>query len=174
MNIRTAETDEKDKIRRFYNHMIELNEGTEHDIGWKKDVYPAEDLLTESLQNGELYIGENDGHPVAAMILNGECPPEYDRVQWKVSCSSNEVLAIHVLSVTPEEFGKGYAKDMVRFAVERARQKQCRAIRLDVIEGNEAAAGLYLKEGFEYIEDIQIYYEVTGTKTFRVFEYPIL
>lgn len=173
MNIRRARWEEKRPIRDFYNHLIIKNAGTIHDIGWKVDQYPSEELLRQALERGELYVGENNGVLVCVMILNSRGGMEYDTVHWKISCGRDDFLVIHALGVAPEEFGKGYARQMVRFAVDTARQRQKKAIRLDVIEGNESAARLYLEEGFEFIENIKMYYAVTGERTFGMYEYRV-
>ena len=157
MNIRRARWEEKRPIRDFYNHLIIKNAGTIHDIGWKVDQYPSEELLRQALERGELYVGENNGVLVCVMILNSRGGMEYDTVHWKISCGRDDFLVIHALGVAPEEFGKGYARQMVRFAV----------------EGNESAARLYLEEGFEFIENIKMYYAVTGERTFGMYEYRV-
>lgn len=173
MKIRIAKAKEKTSIREFYNSIIIRNAGTIHDIGWKVDQYPSEEVLQQALENENLYVGENNSNYVSVMILNDNFCPEYNAVHWNVPCEKKETLVIHALAVDPNESGKGYAKQMVRFALDSAKKLQKKAVRLDVIAGNHAAEQLYLQEGFRFIENIQMYYAVTGEKTFGMYEYTI-
>ena len=45
-----------------------------------------------------------------------------------------------------------------------------KALRLDVIENNTAAEGLYQKLGFRYIQTKTLFYEVVGEMTFKMYE----
>ena len=42
---------------------------------------------------------------------------------------------------------------------------------LDVIDTNDKACKLYLNAGFEERDQIQMFYEVVGTRTFTMMEY---
>ncbi len=48
MKIRVANSKEKKSIRDFYNSIIVRNAGTIHDIGWKVDQYPSEEVLQQA------------------------------------------------------------------------------------------------------------------------------
>jgi len=48
MKIRVANSKEKKSIRDVYNSIIVRNAGTIHDIGWKVDQYPSEEVLQQA------------------------------------------------------------------------------------------------------------------------------
>ena len=52
------------------------------------------------------------------------------------------------LYVSPEYRGRGIGTHLVEFAIERAREKGCRLIKLDTNEDNRSAVNLYRKLGF--------------------------
>ncbi len=77
-------------------------------------------------------------------------------------------MVIHMLGVHSDFAGKGLARKMVRFAVEEAKSRGMKAIRLDVLEGNLPAERLYVSEGFVYVDTLQLFYEDTGRTNFNL------
>ena len=77
-------------------------------------------------------------------------------------------MVIHMLGVHSDFAGKGLARKMVRFAVEEAKNRGMKAIRLDVLEGNLPAEKLYVSEGFVYVDTLQLFYEDTGRTNFNL------
>ena len=83
------------------------------------------------------------------------------------------MTVIHALAVHPAHRGKGYAKEMVRFVVDRARENRQRAIRLDVLQRNRPARALYSGMGFRYCHTLRMFYEDVGWAAFDLYEYPL-
>ena len=79
-------------------------------------------------------------------------------------------MVIHALGVHPRFGGKGLGARMVEAAIAIARESGIKAIRLDVLEGNEPARRIYLACGFESITSVQMFYENTGLANFELFE----
>ena len=129
-------------VRGFYHSMIDAMAGSTVYVGWKKDIYPAPEFLKNAIESGELYL----------------------------AAELSEVMVIHALGVHPAYSGKGYAKALVRKAIELAREGGIKAIRLDVLEGNTPAEQLYLGFGFQYMTTLRMYYEDTGWTNFRLYE----
>lgn len=67
--------------------------------------------------------------------------------------------------------GMGLGTFLVKNIVLYAKQKNIKAIHLDVIDKNTLADKLYIKAGFKYISTEEIFYEVVGTRQFRMYEY---
>ena len=173
MIITPATPDQYDSVRAFYHSMIDAMASSTVYVGWKKDIYPAPGFLKESIQMGELYLVLEDDQIVAAMIFNHECNESYQRFEWQTAANDSEIMVIHALGVHPHFFGKGYAKALVRKAIDLATEKRMKAIRLDVLEGNIPAENLYLGFGFQYMTMLRMYYEDTGWTNFKLFEYEI-
>lgn len=148
-------------------------EGTEFHPGWKKSVYPSEEFIRTSLENGELYAARLEGTMAAAMVLNHTCTPGYETIAWTVQAEPEDVSAIHALGVLPACQGKGVAGAMVREAVRLAREAGQKALRLDVLSGNLPAQKLYTAAGFQYRGTIQLFYEDTGPADFLLYELPL-
>lgn len=170
MNIRNAKIEEFNKIRAFYHEMTDWLETAPYGPGWKKDIYPSPEELTDALENGELWVCEENGEYIASMILNSHSQEEYARVEWGVDAKGDEVLLIHALGVKPEYHGKGVSRKMVEFAIERARKGGYKAMRLDVLDGNLPAERLYPKFNFRLVAALEMFYEDTGLTLYKLYE----
>ncbi len=160
-------------VREFYYAVIDGVGDSDDSVGWKKDIYPAPDFLHDSICNGELLVAEDQGTIVGAMVLNHQYNEEYRKIQWPTRAEDSEVTVIHALGIRPSHRGKGYAKQLVHFAVDHARKHQQKVIRIDVLKGNKSAKKLYTGMGFRYIHTLPMFYEDTGWTEFDLYEYPL-
>lgn len=170
MDIHKAEAADYQTVRAFYHTLIDAAGNVTDSVGWKKDIYPAPDFLEDSIRNGELFIGVEQGEIIAAMVLNHKGNDGYREFTWPTEAADSEVTVIHALGVHPAHTGKGHAKRMVRFAFEYARKHRQRVIRLDVLKGNAAAKGLYMAMGFACLHTLPMFYEDTGWTDFELYE----
>lgn len=171
--IRAAAAADYPAVRDFYYDLTDALEQAEFSPGWKKDIYPEQAFLRDSIARGELYLGEEDGQLLCCMIVNHDCNDGYRGIRWAVEATADQVLVIHALGVHPGHMGQGLAKRMVRFVLDMARESGCRAVRLDVLEGNLPAERSYTHLGFAYRDTVNMFYEDTGWTNYRVFEYVI-
>ena len=169
--IRKANVSEFQAVRGFYHQLIDELEGAQYSAGWEKDVYPANEYLQESLENGQLYVGVKDGQIMGAMILNHDCNESYNKVQFGNDFAPDKIMVIHALGVMPSHGARGYGKKLVQEAVELAKAQNLQAIRLDVLKGNLPAEKLYTAKGFVYIDVVTMFYEDTGWTDYEVYEY---
>ncbi len=173
MTIKNAVPGQYQAVRAFYHSLIDGIRDLPYGAGWIKDVYPAPDFLEKSIRDGDLYIAEEDGEIVGAMVLNHESNEGYRKFQWPTEAEDNEVTVIHGLGVHPSHGRKGYARQMVKFAIEHARKNRQKAIRLDVLKGNLPAERLYASLGFQYLHTLKMFYEDTGWTDYELYEYRI-
>ena len=173
MKILKAKTNQFQDVREFYFAVIDGIGDSGDSVGWKKDIYPAPGFLKGSIEDGDLYIAEEDGMIVGAMVLNHQSNEEYGKFDWPTKADEEEVTVIHALGILPSMRGKGYAKQMVRFAIDLARNDHQKVIRLDVLKGNIGAKKLYSGLGFRYLHTLPMFYEDTGWTDFELYEYPL-
>ncbi len=150
MNVKTASFNQLQAVKEFYYEVIDAVGGADDSVAWKKDIYPAPDFLLESICCGELFLAEEGGRIVGAMVLNHR-----------------------LLAIRPTCWRKGYAKQLVRFAIDYARDHHQKVIRLDVLKGNRNAGKLYTGMGFRYLHTLPMFYEDTGWADFDLYEYPL-
>ncbi len=171
MIIKKAGSDQYSAVRAFYHSLIDDSAGSPFGAGWIKDIYPAPEFLRDSIRNGELYVALEEDAIIGAMVLNHECNEGYREFKWPTEAEDREVTVIHALGVHPSCSGRGYAKQMVRFAIDAARKSRQKAIRLDVLKGNVPAENLYSGLGFQYLHTLPMYYEDTGWTDYELYEY---
>lgn len=171
MQIRTAAFSEYQAVRAFYHSLIDGTADLPYNAGWIKDVYPAPTYLMDCIRAKELFLGVDGERIVASMVLNHQYNEGYKEFQWPTKAEDTEVTVIHALGVHPDFTGKGFARQLVRFAVDTARQAGQKAIRLDVLKGNVPAENLYAAMGFQYLHTLPMYYEDTGWTEYELYEY---
>ena len=170
LQIRTAEKTDYQTVRDFYYSLTDAMEDAEFKPGWEKDIYPSQEFLLHSIEKGELYLGMEDGKPATCMVINHEYNESYRQICWPVQIPDSKLLVIHALGVHPDFSHRGFAGEMVRWAIRLAHKQQIQAIRLDVLSGNLPAEKVYTRLGFQYRGTIRMYYEDTGWTDYRIFE----
>ena len=173
MKIIKADRDQYEDVRSFYHSMIDAMAGSTVYVGWQKDIYPSAEFLADSVRKGELYVVMEGENIAAAMVFNHDHNEGYVGICWPTEAEDSEVMVIHALGVHPDHYGKGYAKALVRDAIDVAGKSGMKAIRLDVREGNIPAENLYAGFGFVYIDTVQMYYDDTGWTNFKLYEFRI-
>ncbi len=171
MILTKATTDRYEEVRLFYHSLIDAMQGSPYLPGWQKDIYPAPEFLDHSIRKNELYIGMESDEIACAMVLNHDCNEGYAEFDWPTKASAGEIMVIHALGVHPRHFGKGFARQMVRAAIQEAREEKQKVLRLDVLKGNIPAERLYTTEGFRYLHTLPMFYEDTGWTDYELFEY---
>ena len=164
--VRRACPEEFERVMEFYDRLTDEMEGAQYHPGWEKGVYPDPEFIRESMEEGELFVLEKDGGIAGAMVINHQGTDGYEQAAWKVSAAPEETAVLHALGVLPAYQGQGLAKRLVRAAGRIAVENGCRAVRLDVLEGNLPAKKLYESVEFQYIERMELFYEDTGLAGF--------
>ena len=173
MVIAKAPRDAFHEVRSFYHSLIDALEGAPYHPMWQKDIYPAPEELQSALDAQTLYLGRTGNRIAAAMVLNRNCNDAYRAVSWKTEIRQEDCLVIHMLGVHGEFAGRGYAREMVRYAIDFARSAEMKAVRLDVLKGNLPAERLYESLGFVYADTVSMFYEDTGWMDFKLYEYTL-
>ncbi len=96
-----------------------------------KGFIPQEKLQKTALQNNALYVYEENGIVLGSVILDGQQPEEYRKIEWPSNAPDEKVTVIHLLMVRPSAAGKGIGSLIVNDAMELAKQQACVAVRLD-------------------------------------------
>jgi len=146
--IRKATSADIDIIADGYQRLLAHEAATHSYTNWKPGIYPVRQDAQGAMEQGTLYVLEEEGQVCASMILNQHQAQAYGEMDWQYPAQDSQVMVIHTLSMPPEMSGKGYGSRMVRFAMEEARRMGCIVIRLDTYVGNLPAQNLYKKHGF--------------------------
>ena len=174
MQIVQALPEEYPEVRRFYHSLIDAIQDAPYHPKWQKDIYPAPEDLRRAIDKGTLYIGRCGERIAGSMVVNHEYNEEYRHAAWPTVLDNSEFLVIHMLGVHSDFTGKGFAKQLVQYAIDLAVKTGKKALRLDVLKGNLPAIRLYESFGFCYVETMLMFYEDTGWMEFDLYELKVL
>ena len=104
---------------------------------------------------------------MAVTMYQGE---DYHAIEWSQQVSDDKVAVLHILASNPDYQKKGIGSEMVRKAINLAKEKGMQAIRLDALASNTPAHKMYERLGFEYRGKQHLYAENTGWTDFYFFE----
>ncbi len=118
---------------------------------FRKGVYPTRRDAEQAVKSGTMFVYEKNGDIGGSIIVDKVQPIEYANIHWRGTFSKDEVMVIHLLMVRPSMSGKGIASSFIKYAVELAREANCKTLRLDTGSQNIPAVSLYEKNGFEIV-----------------------
>ena len=171
MRITEAKKEHLAEIMDFYRAMCEVLDGKCFLPDGNKGGFPSQAMVEDAIACKEQFIGIEDGKIVAAYIMNHDCDEAYRLVRWHIEAEEREASVLHALRVLPEYGGRGYSRRLVEHAIQTARERKQKAIRLDCIVGNDVPVKVYRSFGFEYVDTVSITYEDIGVPMpFRLYE----
>ncbi len=172
LEVRKAIPDDLDAVMDFYAKMIDEMQGTDFDILWKHDEHPTHAFLRESVEQGRMMLGiAEDGCIACALVVDHNRAPGYEAVPWKVDAPIDQVGIVHIVATRPAYHGRGFAKRLLRGAIEVARAEGLRSLQLDTFVDNVRSHGLYEGLGFVNHGPWPVYYDDLGTTELDLFEY---
>lgn len=158
LNVRIARTDEFSAIASFYDEMVDDMKHSAFDPHWDREAHPSDAFLRSALEAGNLIVCEYDGELAGALVLDRNGADGYETACWNIEASNEEASVIHVLCTLPRFQGKGIARTLLRGALDIARERNQRCVRLDILPDNAPAQSLYESEGFVRICDTVLHY----------------
>ena len=171
MIIRPAQDSDFHALKLFYDRMCEVLGAKDFLPNGNKGGFPSEEMIRTAIDQSCQFVGTEDGQIVAAYIMNHDFDEAYRSIRWTVDAADSEVSVLHALRVLPEYSGRGYSKQLVRHAIDTARERNQKAIRLDCIEGNDVPQKMYMSFGFRYVDTVEITYADIGEpRKFLLFE----
>lgn len=129
------------------------------------ESYPNLELMTLDLEEGVLYVCEEEGEVAGLLTLDEFASEEYEAVEW--SRQEGRHLIMHRLAVHPKFQGRGIARRLIAFTEQKARSEGYDTIRLDTYAKNHKALSLYTSLGYELRGEIRF---PGRTAPFPVFE----
>ena len=154
MILRKAAVSDLDSVEQSYQEHFAHEKKYGAYTVFQEGIYPTRKVAEEALQNESLYVYEEDGIILGSIILDEHQPDEYKKIDWPSKASNDKVKVIHLVMVRPGVSGKGVGTSLVNYAIDRARQQSCLAVRLDTGEQNIPALSLYKKLGFQLAANV--------------------
>lgn len=170
MTIELAQMSQLDALEKFFNEINEALEGSYYGPEWKKGIYPTRSDAEMNIKNKSLYVAKTENQIVGTVSLSPTQEPAYEQASWKIKAKASEVLVVRLFAVHPDFKGQGIAKALLAFAKSKAKELECKTIRLDVVNQNVPACQLYEKSGFEYVATVDLGLPYDKLKWFRLYE----
>lgn len=148
MNFRLADMDDLPQLKAIYEKII--NKMNKDNIQIWDEIYPCE-FFGDDIENNRLYVLVETNEIVSAFALcDSNAGAEY--VKWENK--HDKALYIDRLGVNVNYIKKGIGSIMLHKAIALAREKGAHYLRLFVVDINEPAINLYIKNGFVRVPGI--------------------
>ena len=152
MKIRLLKINEIETLKGLYREVVK-DMNSRGLYNWNSD-YPAIESLKRDVNNESLYvIEEENGDISGAVSIDDNTVEDYNDVQWSIT---GPFYTFHRIAIHPSYTRRGYAKKLIQFAEELARENRCKSMRIDSYHKNENAINLYKKLGYNYVGDISL------------------
>ncbi|MCT2534943.1 GNAT family N-acetyltransferase [Aquibacillus koreensis] len=113
------------------------------------ETYPLQSHYQSDLDQGDLYVYQQDGEVVGATAISEQEHSEYPTISWSLP---DQAITIKRLVVDPNARGKGIPDALFTHAEEVARQKGIFYIKTDTFSNNPAAQKLFSRMNYQFVE----------------------
>lgn len=149
--IRKATWDDLETVLSLYDEIHDGKEAGLIPVIWKRGVYPSRATAEAALTRDDLFVLETGGRVVGSGIINRNQLEVYADAPWQHTVPDEQVCVLHTMMISPSEFGKGYAREFLRFYEEYALRHNCTELRIDTNDRNAPARAMYKKHGYREI-----------------------
>ena len=149
--IRKATAADLPAVERLYEEIHDAKEAGLIPVIWRRGVYPSRATALAALERDDLFVLEEDGRTVGSAVINQIQDEVYFGAPWKHDVPDDRVCVLHTMMVSPTEFGKGHAREFLRFYEEYALAHGWLELRIDTNDKNTIAQALYRRHGYEEI-----------------------
>lgn len=170
MIFKKPELSNLEEIFSLYKNVVEEVNKTSVKLGWNTESYPDRVFMETAIKNGEMFCVFEEDKIIAAAVVNHNVIEEYKTVDWEIKSPIDKIATIHALTVSPAYRGKKTSSFFVEKISEYCKSNGDIAIHLDVIDTNIPAYKLYIRSDYKEIANIEMYYEVVGTRKFWMME----
>ena len=170
LKVRLADESDYINICELYHNLLDVM-GPDNPQRWTKGVYPSDEFVKDTIAKRTMYVAVLENMVVGAMVLDHNFTEGYETVNWDIVATDDEVISIHALCVGPAYTRRGFATEMIKSAAQITRELGSKAMRLDVIDGHNAANKLYQRSGFVCKGEHELFYDSTECTKFTMYEY---
>ena len=133
-------------------------------------AHPSDEGIAQAFSAGTQYMCVENGKALGAVVLNDNPEGYYEAGEWSRDLQPGEFLVIHALAVDPECARKGVGRFMTEQCIALAEKGGFRAVRLDVVPGNEPAGQLYKNAGFTFAGTKDLRRNIEKVPVFDLYE----
>lgn len=168
--IRKGLMSDADELEKLYDDLNDYSARNINYSGFKKGIYPTRIDAVRGIEENNLYVAVKDDVIAGSFILRHKPEEAYNSACWKKDLTYDKVLVIYTFVVHPDYSNQGIGSGLLNFAEELAKEQGVESLRLDVYFNNLPAIHVYEKNGFEYIDTVDLGLEEYGLKWFKLYE----
>ena len=168
--IRKAVIDDIDEVTEKYNDVIDYVTQLPFICRWEKGVYPTYETALKAITEESLFVLVIDGKIAASAVLNNEYTKTYDKADWGIDLSYDDIIVLHTVAVHPSYLKLGLGRAITMFSVEYAKSLNKKAVRLDAAQQNIPANALYRSCGFTHVATVDLEFGVEGFKWSELYQ----
>ena len=149
--IRSGKKEDLRSIMKMVEMTIKMMREEQNDQ-WD-ETYPILDDFEQDVQNGSLYILEENGSIIGSITIDRNLPIEYNdsSILWR---KAEQAYTVYRLMVDPAARGQGIAARLISYAEEIAKQNETPYIKVDTYALNNKAQKLFEKNGFHKVGEM--------------------
>ena len=149
MEVREIRIEEIEKVMEIINDAIAFLKPQSKQ--WQQG-YPNVDSMTKDILNHNLFgVYSNNQLTCLAALIIGKDKTYVNMVEGKWNIDANDKdLVIHRIAVSNKYRGKGFAKELMIFAENYAKENKCVSIKVDTHRANLPMQNLLLSSGYSY------------------------
>jgi ribosomal protein S18 acetylase RimI-like enzyme len=168
--IRKGLMSDVDELEKLYDELNDYSAKHINYSGFKKGVYPTRVNAVCGIEENNLYVAIKEDVIVGSFILRHKPEEAYYSACWKKELTYDKVLVIYTFVVHPDYSNQGIGSEQLKFAEQLAKAQGVESLRLDVYSENLPAIHVYEKNGFEYIDTVDLGLEEYGLKWYKLYE----
>ena len=169
MVIRKCTINDIERVSKYYDDVIIYLNNHINYPKWEYKIYPSIVSVTAMTKKGFQYIClDDDGSILGSFVLNDDPEGSYHKAKWSKDIS--KFMVIHAFAVAPDMEHKGIGTKILEFCINTAKKLGYEGMRLDVVPTNYPARKFYEKNGFKYVDDIDLDRNIDAVPVFSLFE----
>lgn len=170
ITIRKANKNDIKNVLKLYSEVIDQIRYNESNPNWEHGTYPRKEDICTAINSGELYVGVKEEEIASAIVINNKSNEGYENVKWNLDVDDEYVYYIHLVAVNQRFRKQGFAKKMLNYAFDLAKENSIKSIRLSIHMNNLGIEPVYTKFGFKYVDTIEVNNKYRGLLSFKVYE----
>ena len=142
MELNRVTIEDYESIIAFYDDVTGLTPEIATYARWSKRKHPTLEGIKAYIEEGSMYLYKEEKVIVGAVAVTMYQGEDYHAIEWSQQVADDKAAVIHILAVSPDYQGKGIGSEMVREAINLAKEKGMEAIRLDALSQEQSAQQL--------------------------------
>lgn len=149
--IRKATLDDLPQIDALFDEHFQYQKKYESYTISQRGIFPTLEGMTQAINDGALFVRDEDGDNLGHIVLDKTQPPEFDNISWHTPAPAQAVAVIHMINVRPRAYRKGIARAFIEFAENWGRENGCTVLRSECGSQNLPAVLMFKHTGFERV-----------------------